>query len=36
MYKVLIGPYTSRAEADKAIGGIRAKINKQAFVYTMK
>jgi cell division septation protein DedD len=36
MYKVLIGPYPTRAKADKAIGTIRAKINKQAFVYTMK
>jgi cell division septation protein DedD len=36
MYKVLIGPYPTRAKADKAIGDIRAKINKQAFVYTMK
>jgi cell division septation protein DedD len=36
MHKILIGPYSSRAQADKAIGTIRAKINKQAFVYTMK
>lgn len=36
MYKVLIGPYKNRREVDHAIQTVRSRINKQAFVYTMK
>ncbi len=34
MKKVLIGPYKSRAEADRAIVRIKDRINKNAFVFT--
>ena len=34
MKKVLIGPYRSRAEADRAIIRIKDRINKGAFVFT--
>lgn len=34
MKKVLIGPYKSRAQADKAIIRIKDRINKSAFVFT--
>ncbi len=34
MKKVLIGPYKSRAEADRAIVRIKDRINKSAFVFT--
>jgi len=34
MKKVLIGPYKSRAEADRAIIRVKDRINKHAFVFT--
>lgn len=34
--KVLIGPYASRAEAKKALPGIRSSIESGAFIYTIK
>jgi len=34
MKKVLIGPYKSRADADRAIVRIKDRINKSAFVFT--
>jgi DedD protein len=36
MRKILIGPYKSRTDADKAIIDIRSRINKNAFVFTLK
>jgi len=34
--KLLIGPYKSRAEVDKALPQVRDRINKSAFVYKAK